>query len=483
MFEDIWGNEVTAANEEAVEHLNSAILSYMGLRNDPGDHLKAALAADPNLVFGHVMRGYFFLLMANRRLLPRAMEALRAAEAAEEKAGATSRERAHMAVLEVWLRGDLAGALMRWATILIDSPRDPVAIKLSEFWHFYFGDSPGLRNSVGRVLHAWHDGVPGFGFILGIKAFALEECGDYAAAEAEGRRAVESNPEDVWAAHAVAHVMEMTGRLRDGIDWITGLEDNFHEIGNFIHHVWWHRALFHYEMGDYVRALQLYDNEIRPESTSDYLDITNAASMLWRFELEGVKVGNRWNELIERAAERTEDHMLVFADAHYMMALARAENSQPGFQFLASAKAFAADGAETQGLVMRDAGYAMCDAILAFGRGDFGRAVDLMLNARAGVRAIGGSHAQRDVFELTLVHAAIRDRQLGLARALLSERTFVRPNSPRAWSTFGELMNETGDREGARAVLTRSMDLVRANLPRKPAGKDDSSETQAAIRP
>ena len=460
MRSDLWGNEVTAAGADAVARLDDAVLSYLGLRSDPGEHLKAALTADPDLVMGHVLRGCFFLLFANLDLAAQARGALEKATAAAGRAGATTRERAHIAALAAWCDGDTRGAVRRWSAILVDHPRDPVALKLSEYWNFYFGDSHGMRGAIGRILHAWDEATPGYGFVLGMKAFALEECGDYAAAEADGRRAVALNPADSWAAHAVAHVMEMTGRQRDGIDWITGLAGNWDAVNNFLFHVWWHRALFHYELGEFDAVLDLYDRDVRPESTGDYLDITNAVAMLWRLELEAVDVGPRWDELAVRAAERDDDHMLVFADAHYVMAFAATGDAEAAERMIDGMKAHAAAGEDDSAAVMTACGIALCDALGAFGSGDYGRAVDLLMPLRPHVRGIGGSHAQRDVFELTLVHAAIRDGQRALARALLSERTFVRPRSPLAWRTYAKVLADLGETDAAAGAADTSAGLI-----------------------
>ena len=451
MPRDVRGLEVTAANADAVRQLDAAVSAYLGLRTDPGDHLKAALATDPALVLGHVLRGYFMLLFANRKLVPRARQSFEAATAAAERNGANGRESLHVAALEAWSNGNTAGALIRWDAILLDHPLDVVALKLAEYWRFYGGDSQGLRGNVARVLHAWDDTVPDFGFVLGMHAFGLEECGAYGEAEATGRRAVELNPNDVWAAHAVTHVMEMTGRQRDGIDWIGGLAGNWAAVNNFIYHVWWHRALFHLELAEFDAVLELYDREVRPESTPDYLDITNAASLLWRLEHEGVDVGDRWSELVERSAERI-DHMLVFADAHYMMALATGDDRQTSARWLESAERYAEDEAETQSVVMRACGLALCAAVAALRSCDHDRVIDLLYPLRGDIHAIGGSHAQRDVFEQMLIQAAIAADRLPLARALLSERVRLRPRSGLSLRRFARVLDAMGDAEGAKAA-------------------------------
>ena len=442
---DSRGLALTAANAEAVDHFDRAVDSYLGLRADPGDHLKAALNADPDLLLGHVLRGSFMLLFANRPLVSRAEASLDAARASAESHGATDRERAHIEALAAWCAGDPRTAADRWEGILIEHPRDVVALRMAHYWHFYFGSGEVMRDSVARVLHGWDETVPGYGFVEGMYAFGLEESGDYGAGERWGRAAVDRNPADIWAAHAVAHTMEMQGRQRDGIDWITGLADRWDECNNFAFHVWWHRALFWFELGVFDTVLDLYDREVRAESTDDYLDISNAAAMLWRLEQEGVDVGDRWAELAERSAGRAEDQMLVFADAHYMMAFAAAGDAKSESSLLDAERGYAAAGGEIESAVAAEVGVPLLEAIAAHRRGDHGRCVDLLLAVRPALREIGGSHAQRDVFERTLIEAAIADRRLTLARALLSARVRARPNSGLTWRKYASVLSLLGD--------------------------------------
>lgn len=456
-FRDSRGLAVTAADPAAVEAIDASIAAFLAFRLDTGDRLKPGLAADPACVFANVLRGCYMMLMGNRTLVPRAAKSLAAAEAAA--AGATAREQAHVAALAAWVGGDFAGAVRRWEAILPEHPRDVIAMRLANFGHFYFGDAEAMRASFARCLHAWDESVPGYGFMLGAYAFAQEEAGDYAAAERDGRRAVEIHPHDVWATHAVAHVMEMQGRADEGVAWITGLEGNFGDCHNFTNHLWWHRALFHWDRGRHDTALDLYDRQVRTESTDDSLDIANAASLLWRLELAGVPVGDRWAELAVRAAERIDDHMLVFADAHFAMALAAAGAPGDAARFAESCSAYAG-GTETESTVMREAGLDLVASILAFRAGDYGTATDRLTAARPNLRRIGGSRAQRDVFEQTLALAATRAGRWPLARALWSERTHAKPWCAWSWGHFADSLSAAGEPIAASRARARAVAIA-----------------------
>ena len=424
MYADRRGLPITAANEAAAHAVDATIEAYLGFRADIGDRLKEALNADPRCVLALCLRGYFMLLMAARSLLPRVRAALDAARAVS---GTTAREQAHIAALAAWCDGDIETALGRWEAILPEHPRDVLALKLANFWHFYLGDARRLLGSVTAALRGWDENVPGYGYLLGLQAFGQEETGDYATAERTGRRAVELNPADVWATHAVAHVMEMQDRSTDGIRWIESRTADLAGCNNFRFHVWWHRALFHLALGEHERVLELYDREIRAESTSEYLDICNAASLLWRLEEAGVAVGGRWQELAKQSAARLDDHLLVFVDAHYAMALAAADPTNAD-AMLASSRRFAL-GSGTEARVMATVGVALCEAVVAHRRRDWARVIDLLAPIRGAIVGIGGSHAQRDLFEQMLISACIAGGRDGTARELLAERLRHRPNN------------------------------------------------------
>jgi tetratricopeptide (TPR) repeat protein len=462
MLSDARGLAVTAANPEAVAHLDATVASYCGMRLDTGDRLKQALAADPGFLLAHVLKGYFMMLFAKRDFVARARQSLAAAEAAAQTSGGgTVRERDHLAALRDWMGGDWQSALARWEAILIDHPRDLVALRLAQYSTLYKGDSEGLRDSVARVMHAWDDSVPGYGFVLGSYAFGLEEAGDYAAGERAGRRAIEINPADVWAAHAVAHVFEMQDRQREGIAWVDGLDREWGELHNFVFHIRWHRCLYHLELAQYDRVLDLYDREVRAESTEEYLDISNAVALLWRLEQRGVAIGTRWDELAERSLARIDDHVLVFADLHYVVALATRRDRAGVERWLESSRHYAATG-ESQSRVMADPGLGLAAASIAHRSGDWARVIELLLPLRSALRDIGGSRAQRDLWEQMLIDAALKAGRFRLARALLSERMRLRPRNAWGWKHAALAAEGLGEAMAASAAEAEAKRLLAA---------------------
>jgi len=426
---DSWGQETTAATAAAVEALDGAILAYCGMRTDIGDRMKTVFEADPEMPMALAAKGAFLKMFATEKM---DAAAAKTAEQLRERLGqgdGTPRERGHLEALAVWVAGDLEGACRAWERLTIEHPRDLLALKLTQLNRFYLGDPAGMRGSIARALHAWDEDAPGYGYLLGSYAFALEEDGAYHEAELKGRAAIEIDRTDVWAAHAVAHVMEMQGRVDQGLGWLDHLKTAWDGVHNFKHHAHWHRALFALELGRRDQALEIYDQDVWTEIAGDYLDVSNAASLLWRLEEEGVDVGDRWTPIADVAAERAEERALVFATGHFALALAADGRDADLARLKQAQESHGGVADDTFAQVWEACGRALVGAAEAVRTGRPGRAVDLLTPVRDRVRLIGGSWAQRDLFDRMLIEAALADERRPLARALLSERLERRPGN------------------------------------------------------
>ena len=331
--------------------------------------------------------------------------------------------------LGAWLGGSPLGAVAALERILARAPQDALALKLGHAVRFLLGDAAGMRASIERVLPHYDPAHPARGYVLGCHAFALEETGDYARAQTAGRMGLNLCPDDAWGLHAVAHVFEMTGDSRGGLDWLEGRTAAWAHCNNFRYHVWWHKALMHLDQGESERVLALYDAEIRADRTDDYRDIANATSLLLRLDLDGVPTGDRWEELAEIAATRTEDGCLIFADLHYLMALSAVGRDAEIAGLMARMRRDATGLRNELAAVAAHPGLAAAAGLEAFGTGDFDAAFRNLSAARAALPGIGGSHAQRDVFARLTIDAAIRAGYLDRARRLLCDRSGQRAGS------------------------------------------------------
>jgi len=431
MPEDCRGLDVSAASADAVAALDHTIRGYTGMAKDTGDRLKAALGADGDMVMGHVLKGYFFMLMATKPLRERAEKALAQAQALAD--GANPRERRHVAALEAWVGGRTREALDQWESILVDHPLDLLALRIAHHGYFYAGDGQNLRDTVARCLHAWDDDVPDYGFVMGMRAFGLEETHAYDVAIEAGEVAVELEPDNPWAIHAVAHVHEMTDQPAAGIEWITHHEPGWTGCNNFRNHIWWHRALMRLDRGEYSEALAIFDQQITQRDMTEYLDLINDAALLLRLELHGQDVGERWAVLAEQCTERADDHQLIFLDAHIAAGMAGADTQVAAAMVTRLRDASeAADLEDDNAQVAAGVGADAAEALVAYKAGDMERVCDVLEPIRYDLYAMGGSHAQRDLWSMVLLDAAIQAGRSNTAHALAAERLCRLPAN--AWS-------------------------------------------------
>ncbi len=434
MFKDKRGLDVTAASADAVKLLDHAIDGYLNYHIDTPRRLAAALAADPDLGMAHCLKGYFAMLAYKQAMLPRAREA--AADAWRCVSRGTAREHAHAAALDAWVAGEPDRAVQVWNQILHDHPHDLLAFRLAHFVNFWLGRPEAMLASVLSVERHWTEAQPGYNAILACRCFAHEESGYYTEAEHAGREAIRRDPGDLWAAHGVAHTLEMTGRRGEGIAWIEGLQTNWTHGNNVRHHLWWHLAMYHLERGDMDRVLTLYDTRFRDLTApltvavpDMYIDVQNAASMLFRLSRHGVPVGDRWVELADKAEDRIGDCLSAFTLPHWMMALAATGREGAAHHMVVAMREFAQGPGLTARLV-GDVALPVTEAVLAHGTGRHGRAVALMRPVLSEMYRLGGSHAQQDVLEQLFLDSALKADLQDDARLLMERVAGCNPVPP-----------------------------------------------------
>lgn len=424
---DNLGNRMTAASDDAVALYEQAIHELQCYRNDPVASVQSALDADPTLVMGQVLHGYLHLLGTEPTGLPVAATDLEAAQGLP----ANDRESAHRRALGHLVRDEWRAAGRCLEDIAIEHPRDALALQVGHLVDFYIGDSRMLRDRIARALPQWSKDLPGYHAILGMHAFGLEETGLYARAEAVGRRAVELEPRDAWAWHAVAHVLEMQTRRAEGIAWLRQDTDAWSKDNFFAVHNWWHLAICHLDLEEMDQVLALFDGPIHGQRSGLVLDLIDASALLWRLHLRGVPLGERWESVADAWEPMASAGKYAFNDAHAMMAFVGAGRVGAARQVL-EAQARALDAPGDNADFTLEVGQPVTRAILAFGEGDYGETVRLLRPVRNQAHRFGGSHAQRDLLDLTLIEAALRSGQQSLAWALCAERIDLRPASPAA---------------------------------------------------
>jgi tetratricopeptide (TPR) repeat protein len=451
---DSRGLAITTSSAEAARNIDQAVKVYMDYGTTAGGHLKTALEHDPASVMALCMRGYFFLMLENKALLPRVKQTLD--EIKPHLGGATRREQLHVRGLEAWAAGDIMGACARWEELLAEFPLDLMALKLHHTMTFYTGRSHIMRSVVSGVLGAWNDRVPDYGCVQGMYAYALEECGAYDEAERWGREAVERNPGDLWAIHSVAHVLEMQGRSAEGVKWLDYTPEQWVKKNPFKAHVWWHAALFLLAQGENDRALAHYDQALCSVNSEQYVDVSNQAALLKRIEMNGVDVGNRWQALAEHAEKRIHDHMLPFRDAHFSLALVANGNFEAARRHIESMTGFSAQEQGWRAEATRDVLIPLCEGMIAYEAGDYDKATELLWPLRNEISIIGGSHAQRDLFAQIIADAAVHSSKLPVARSIMSERVISRGTRRKNWENYATVLAALGETKGAEEARKRA---------------------------
>ncbi|MBM85213.1 MAG: tetratricopeptide repeat protein 38 family protein [Rhodospirillaceae bacterium] len=425
---------------ETLEAAHEAALSFMGT---PVDDMAAMLKDNPKFIMGHCFVAGLLTQAMETRIYNNMVRHLEAAEALYN--AANYRERGHIKAIRAWVDGDFHAAVEAWDAVLVDYPLDLLALQLAHLSDVLLGDTANQRDRIGRVFPNWGESVPGYGYVLGFYSFGLEENRDFSRAEEYGRQAVAMNQNDVYAIHAVAHVMEMQGRQAGGIAWMNGREGVWAN-SNFANHLWWHLSLYYLDLGKYDRVLEVYDDKLRSSGAGgEKYEELDSTALLWRLKLLDVDVGRRWADLADRWEPSAQDTLYAFNDVHAMMTFA-ADNRRDAIDVLINANERYLDDANDANVAMtRIIGIPFSRAIIGFCEGRYGDVVDLLLPIRYRTQYLGGSHAQRDIIAWTLLEAALRSRRFELALALANERTQLKPTSPQNWHLTARALRGRGD--------------------------------------
>ena len=408
---DLRGSVVTGATAVALDGYERALAAWLSWRADDGAALVGAVREAPRFVMALVLQAWQLACSRDRRRV----DAARPLVAQALALPANERERLHLAALSNVLADDFERAKARLGRVLRRDPRDAVALQAVQSLDYLTGDVAAMHRHVAQALPAWSHHVPGHHALLAMQAFALEETGDYARAEDAALAALDLDPLDARAGHAMAHVFEMTERFDAGVRWMTELAGVWASGSTVVTHGWWHVALFHLAAREPERALALYDTRVRGVRSPEVADLIDASALLWRIVLSGCHVVERWSELADAWEPHTEDGFCSFSDVHAMLAFVGADDGERARRMEAELRRRARLGGR-HGRTTRQLGLPASRALLAFGRGNDTLAIRLLAGLPAIAHRLGGSHAQRDVLHLTLRRAVQRSRRPVLQR-------------------------------------------------------------------
>ena len=422
---DAQGHELSGATTEAVGYFDSAVRAFTLIYGDAPGLYDAALKASPELVMAYLGKAWPLVLANDPQMAASARALLNTAR----DLPMNERERTHFAALSHAVIGHRASAVAILDRHLMNHPFDLVAHMAALQMDGHLGRFPWARDRSARALPRWSKAQESYGIIQSFYGFGLEEAGEYTRAEDTARAAAELEPFGYWPHHCVSHVMEMMGRPKDGLAWMEEREafwsskDNLNRV-----HIWWHKSLFHIELGEYEAALQIYDGPILSTMRPASMSICNGAALLWRLDMLGCALGDRWQHLASKWEGHADGKLYVFPDIHATMSELRAGHIAAFDRRLKAMRETAADGTEL-GAIYRDIGLPVVEGLTAFHHGAYAQAIEHLLPARFDLWKMGGSNAQRDVIDWTLAEAAVRAGQRDIALSLAHERLATRPES------------------------------------------------------
>lgn len=404
-----------AAYEEAVRAF---------LRHRPvAPSLAQALACEPFLIRALLLKGFCNVLLARQETMATARFLASEASMLLQQSGGSASEVALCKALNHSALGDFDEAVAILRAFANIEPHDILVLKLIHCLQFLGGRSADMPAFTGSMLPHWNENMAGYGHLLGCHSFGLAETGCFREAETLAQSALHFDREDLWAMHALAHVYEMNGRDREGIIWIESARHLWRDAASFGFHLAWHLALFNLNLGRHDRALEIYDADVRSERSEAFRDVANAVSLLWRLQQEGVRIGDRFEELAQIARSRADDMSLIFASLHDLLALL-AIRDHGGAAALVTAlrERSLADG--SQAAVAREIGLPLALVLTGLAQtapnaGDLG----VLLQ---GLPRLGGSHAQRDVFLRLLAMLTAEQGDRSALDAIWAQRHILR---------------------------------------------------------
>ena len=422
MLTDTLGNSVTLQDPASLPTLNEFVHGFIACEASAVNVLKISDVDHSPLVQAYCAALHMFA--ESRDAATNARPFMQRAVAASTQA--SRRERRFVACVAAWVDGDITRAEKLHEEQAHEFPRDLVSIKLGQYHLFNLGDAPGmLRLALAALPHAGD-----IAYLHGMAAFAWEQCHFLDQAQDAARKAITLCRKEPWAHHALAHVMLTNGQIREGQAFMDEMSDTWTGLNSFmVTHNWWHQALFGLELGQHDDVLRLYDERVWGVAKDYSQDQVNAVSLLARLELCGVDVGARWRELAAFLKTRVNDHVLPFLDLHYVYGLARA-GCPDALELMRSLKDHAAATVESQP-VWDQVALPVAQGLMAHAQGDFVQTTALLAQALPMLAAIGGSHAQRDLFDQIYLDALMRSGQWATAQQIVQQRLRGHPSSLR----------------------------------------------------
>ncbi len=387
--------------------------------------LQQALDADEGFALAHAALATMHMF---RNRVPQAKASI--SRARELSRGATRREQGHVNAVEAFINGPGPRALDLIQEHVKDFPRDMLLIRITNRLYVLGCFGAAVPNFPEASL-AWMRGLaPSYGddwAFLGQYAFSFHESGYLHEAFRLAQRSLKLYPRNSMASHSVSHVFFERGDASGGLDFLNGWMRAYDPRAPFHVHLSWHQALFELSTGNPQHAHDLYQTAIRPSvQDKDIVALADAASLMWRVQLyAGDDTPFPWTEVRDQALPAAGQPGPAFRDAHAAFAFAASGDEDALNRLVDGVKKQADQGSA----VSREVTLPLVKGIGAFAQGRYGEAVDLLEPTYLQLPRIGGSHAQREVFEDTLLEAYLRAEQFEKAEDMLRQRLGNRPSA------------------------------------------------------
>ena len=447
------GLTITTNSPAAVDLYQEGLDLVLSQNYGPDAKLEAAIEADEGFAMAHVVQAYVLHLQTN---VPAARAA--AEKAVELSAGCSREEQQIARIVHSFTHGKGTEAIGLVHEHLDEFPTDTLAMRVAQRLYMLGCFGAGVPDFPNHLMAMMQKVAPANGddwAFLGQYAFAHHETNQPEKAMDLATRSLEGNPQNAVASHSVTHSYFEQGDAANGGRWLGDWLDGWDRRASYNTHLSWHLALFELAQGKYQQALDLYETHIRPGVQARNLaNLQDAASLMWRLQIySGEEPGKPWNEVRDMALPAAETPGPAFRDCHAALAFAGAGDAESTQKFVDRVKAQGEKGDD----LSREMVLPIALGAAAFAAGDYDEAADLMGPTYPMLARIGGSHAQREVFEDTLLETYIRAGRYDDAKAMLDER-LSRRSSVRDTYWMGRLEAEAvqGNPDASRQLMAQA---------------------------
>jgi len=426
MLTDRYGLPITTTSQAARDAYVAGADGVLGAGDTDKEDLRRAIAADPDFALAHIALARSSFIVADVATARAGI-----AKARELAPKLTPREQGHINALALAMEGKPADAFEATKAHLTEFPRDAMvaAPATGVFGLIGFSGRPGREPEQLEFLEPLKKHLADDWWFQAVNAFALEELGRLDEALEQIERSMAGNPRNAHGAHIKAHVLYELGEDKRGLDYLEGWLAAYKREGMMHCHISWHIAMFALIVGDLDKAWRIYSAQVRPGGAwGPALNVaTDAPAFLWRAELAGhPRRSDEWQQVNAYVQKSFPKAGIGFVDVHRALSAVAAGDAGAIGPILAELEERSASGrAPTGDVVPR-----LAKGLVAFGKEDWAGAIAALEPALAGTVRIGGSRAQRDVVQNTLLAAYMKAGQQDKARKLLAAVTDRKPSIP-----------------------------------------------------